>query len=89
MFRLAVARTREIVRTEGEIARLVAKPEPTAQDAANLAAAQSSLEALRGQQTGTPGQAGRLFALQGACAAEASSLPSCRPRCAPAKAITR
>ena len=52
LFRLAVARTREIVRTEGEIARLAAQPEPTAQDAATLAAAQSSLEALREQQTG-------------------------------------
>jgi len=51
MFRLAVARTREIARTEGEIARLNAKPEPTAQDVANVAAAQSSLEALRGEQT--------------------------------------
>jgi CHAT domain-containing protein len=51
MFRLAVARTREIARTEGEIARLNAKSEPNAQDTANLAAAQSSLEALRGEQT--------------------------------------
>jgi CHAT domain-containing protein len=51
LFRLAVARTREIVRTESEISQLNAKPEPTVQDIANLAAAKSSLEALRGEQT--------------------------------------
>jgi CHAT domain-containing protein len=51
LFRLAVARTREIARTEGEIARLTATTEPTPQDAATLAAAQSSLEALRAEQT--------------------------------------
>jgi len=51
MFRLAVARTREIARTEGEIARLKAKEEQTEQDVANLAAAESSLQALRTEQT--------------------------------------
>ena len=89
MFRLAVARTREIARTEGEIARLTAKTELTAHERDNLAAAQSSLEALRSQQTGIQAQAGGLFALQGACARRASSLPSSRPRCATARAITR
>jgi len=52
LFRLAVARSREIVRTESEIAQRSAKPEPNAQDVANLAAAKSSLDALREQQTG-------------------------------------
>jgi CHAT domain-containing protein len=56
MFRLAVARTREIARTEGEIARLTAKPELTVQERDNLSAAQSSLEALRSQQTGIQAQ---------------------------------
>ena len=51
MFRLAVTRTREIVRTEAEIARLTAKPAPTAADLRNLAAAKASLEAMRADQT--------------------------------------
>jgi CHAT domain-containing protein len=51
MFRLAVTRTREIVRTEAEIARLSAKPAPTAADMRNLAAAKSSLDTMRADQT--------------------------------------
>ena len=51
MFRLAVTRTREIVRTEAEIARLAVKPAPTARDLTNLQDAKSSLEAMRADQT--------------------------------------
>ena len=51
MFRLAVTRTREIVRTEAEIARLSTKPSPTAQDLSNLNAAKASLEGMRADQT--------------------------------------
>jgi CHAT domain-containing protein len=51
MFRLAVTRTREIVRTEAEIARLSTKPSPTTQDLSNLNAAKASLEAMRADQT--------------------------------------
>ena len=51
MFRLAVTRTREIVRTEAEIARLAVKPAPTARDMTNLQDAKSSLEAMRADQT--------------------------------------
>jgi len=51
MFRLAVSRTREIVRSEAEIARLSTKPDATARDLQNLAAARSSLEAMRADQT--------------------------------------
>jgi CHAT domain-containing protein len=51
MFRLAVSRTREIVRTEAEIARLSTKPNATARDLQNLATARSSLEAMRAEQT--------------------------------------
>ena len=51
MFRLAVTRTREIVRTEAEIARLTAKPAPTAADVRNLAAAKASLDSMRADQT--------------------------------------
>ena len=50
LFRLAIARTREIVRTEGEIARLEAKPErPPRRTQPISPAAKSSLEALRGR----------------------------------------
>jgi CHAT domain-containing protein len=51
MFRLAVTRTREIVRTEAEIARLSTKSSPTAQDIGNLEASKASLEAMRADQT--------------------------------------
>jgi CHAT domain-containing protein len=51
MFRLAVTRTREIVRTEAEIARLTAKTSPSANDVRNLAAAKSSLDTMRADQT--------------------------------------
>lgn len=51
MFRLAVNRTREIVRTEAEIARLTAKPAPTANDMRNLEAAKGSLDTMRADQT--------------------------------------
>src|SRR4029453_6839320 len=51
MFRLAVTRTREIVRTEPESARLPAKPGATARDMQNLEAAKASLETMRADQT--------------------------------------
>jgi CHAT domain-containing protein len=51
MFRLAVTRTREIVRTEAEIARLTAKPAPTTRDLTNLKDAKASLDAMRADQT--------------------------------------
>ena len=51
LFRLAVTRTREIVRTEAEIATLSAKAAPTPQDLDNIAAAKASLEAMRAEQT--------------------------------------
>ena len=50
MFRLAVARTRDIARTEADIARISAKPAPSPRDVEDLAALRSSLEALRGEQ---------------------------------------
>ena len=50
LFRLAVARTRDIARTEAEIATLGAKPAPSPRDVEDLAAAKSNLEALRGEQ---------------------------------------
>ncbi|WP_118858208.1 CHAT domain-containing protein [Sphingomonas mesophila] len=50
LFRLAVARTRDIARSEAEIARLSAKSAPSARDLEDLAATKSSLEALRGEQ---------------------------------------
>ena len=51
MFRLAVTRTREIVRTEAEIARISAKPAPSANDMRNLEAAKASLDSMRADQT--------------------------------------
>lgn len=50
LFRLALARTREIVRQEADIKRLDAMPERTATDEQALAAGKSSLEALRAEQ---------------------------------------
>lgn len=51
LFRLAVTRTREIVRTEAEIATLSAKPVRTPADMTNLDAAKASLDAMRADQT--------------------------------------
>ena len=51
LFRLSVTRTREIVRTEAEIARLSTKPRQTAQDVTTLAAAKASLDTMKADQT--------------------------------------
>ena len=58
LFRLAVARTRDIARTEAEIATLRVKPAPTPQNLEDLAAAKSSLEALRAEQVKLQSQLG-------------------------------
>ena len=50
-FRLAVSRTREIVRTEAEASRLGALAKPTTSETTALNAAKQSLTELRGQQT--------------------------------------
>ena len=50
IFRLAVTRTREIVRAEGEIERLAAVPKPTLAQTAALTSARGSVEALRTDQ---------------------------------------
>ncbi|MCL6698695.1 CHAT domain-containing protein [Sphingomonas sp. NSE70-1] len=50
LFRLALARTREIVRQDSEIRRLEALPERTAGDELALTTGKSSLEALRAEQ---------------------------------------
>jgi CHAT domain-containing protein len=50
LFRLAVARTREIVRQDAEIKRLEALPERTAAQEQALATGRASLEAIRAQQ---------------------------------------
>lgn len=50
LFRLAVARTREIVRQDAEIKRLEALPERTPNDEQALSAGKSSLDALRADQ---------------------------------------
>ena len=50
LFRLAVARTREILREEGEVRRLEALPAPTAVQLTAIAAGKSSIEALRADQ---------------------------------------
>ena len=50
LFRLAVARTREILREEGEVRRLEALPAPTDAQRAAVAAGKSSIEALRADQ---------------------------------------
>jgi CHAT domain-containing protein len=52
LFRLAVARTREIVRQDAEIKRLEALPERTPGDEQALAAGKSSLDALKADQVG-------------------------------------
>lgn len=51
LFRLASARTRDIARTEAEIAVLAARPAPSPQEVEQLAAARSSLETMRADQT--------------------------------------
>ena len=51
LFRLAVSRTREIVRTEAEVNRLAAIASPTSSQLASLEASKSSLTALRAAQT--------------------------------------
>ena len=51
LFRLSVTRTREIVRTEAEIARLSTKPRQTAQDVTTLATAKASLDTMKADQT--------------------------------------
>jgi CHAT domain-containing protein/tetratricopeptide (TPR) repeat protein len=50
LFRLAVARTREIARTEAEIATLNAIKTPSPRNLEDLASARSSLEAMRTEQ---------------------------------------
>jgi CHAT domain-containing protein len=50
LFRLAIARTREIVRQESEIKRLDALTEPTPAQLEAIAAGKSSLEALKAEQ---------------------------------------
>ena len=52
LFRLSVARGRQIVRAQTEIARLGAIPTPTEQDIQNLNAAKESLASLERDQTG-------------------------------------
>ena len=52
LFRLALARTREIVRQDADIKRLEALPERTASEEQALTAGKSSLEALRAEQVG-------------------------------------
>lgn len=52
LFRLSVARSREIARTEVDIARLSALTAPTPQEVQNLASAQSTLANLQRDQTG-------------------------------------
>lgn len=51
MFRLSVSRSRDIVRTDAEVARLSALTEPTAHDGVLLKNAQDTLAALQRDQT--------------------------------------
>ena len=51
LFRLSVARLRDVARTEGEIAELAALTEPTPQQIQNLAAARESLTTLKQEQS--------------------------------------
>ena len=88
LFRLAVARTREIVRQDAEIKRLEALAERTPRQDEALAAGKASLEALRADQVRLQAQLNDYPALQGAAARRRSSWPSCRPRFARARAIT-
>jgi hypothetical protein len=56
LFRLAVARTREIARTEAELTDLSAKKAPTPTDLETIASAKSSLEQMRADQTSLQSQ---------------------------------
>jgi CHAT domain-containing protein len=56
LFRLAIARTREIVRQEAEIRRLEALPERTSAQSDALSAGKASLEALKAEQVGLQAQ---------------------------------
>jgi CHAT domain-containing protein len=56
LFRLAIARTREIVRQDSEIKRLEALPDRTAAQEQALSAGKSSLEALKAEQAGLQSQ---------------------------------
>ncbi|MCY7271779.1 MAG: CHAT domain-containing protein [Sphingomonas bacterium] len=56
LFRLAVARTREIARTEGELSDLAARKAPTAADIQSLAATRTSLDQMRADQTSLQSQ---------------------------------
>ncbi len=56
LFRLAVKRTREIARTEGELSDLSARKAPTPADLLALASARSSLEQMRADQTSLQSQ---------------------------------
>jgi CHAT domain-containing protein len=52
LFRLSVSRSRDIARTEADIARLGALAQPTPQDIQNLASARATLSDLQREQTG-------------------------------------
>jgi hypothetical protein len=56
LFRLAVTRTREIARTEGELTDLAARKAPTQADLDSMASAKSSLEQMRADQTSLQSQ---------------------------------
>jgi len=56
LFRLAVARTREIARTESELSDLSAKKAPTQADVATLTATKASLDQMRADQTSLQSQ---------------------------------
>ena len=56
LFRLAVARTREIARTEAEVVELSGKKAPTPADLATLAATKASLDQMRTDQTSLQSQ---------------------------------
>ncbi|RIX32619.1 CHAT domain-containing protein [Sphingomonas edaphi] len=56
LFRLAVARTREILREEGDVRRLEAKEARTAAEDQMLTASRASVEALRADQVRLQGQ---------------------------------
>ena len=56
LFRLAVKRTREIARTEGELSDLSAKRAPTPAEQEALVVARSSLEQMRADQTSLQSQ---------------------------------
>lgn len=51
LFRLSLARSRDIVRADSEVARLSALPSPSVSESADLAAQQETLASLRREQT--------------------------------------